>query len=474
MLQFIIGVIYGFLILTLIYPILRTLPRTIGLVIKGILRKTSLVHQVWSFVFALIVMGLGAIVLNLFTSAALFFTSWGFISGAVTGFVMAWMAPGGTFALQADYADFITRHLAEPSAIQQMGLATQREQSQEVERSEQDDLAEEYYDDEADIENSDEFDSDDLEAEIERKNIEIERLETELEIRRLKADCEGIVEEGGREWFDIIRRNDTEDREILSEIVPPISPFKAGSVNWLFHKANLDLLNGDVESAVQQFSKMIELEPTKHLHFYLRSRANLSIGNIYEFFDDYESAIHLANGEELPFLDVYELLKKMPDAMIDRISEKLRKIPLQAISIKEPNAETRAERLRELKEELNKNPQLAITADRFLQETEFSEYSDQWYVQKALKHWREGERETALEFYNSALKINPDDELTLLNRGNLLFELGYFDEAFKDLEKAVELNPEVPADLLMFKQINPNARESIRQNMTKKNRSSDS
>lgn len=480
-LQVIVGFVYGFLIRTMIYPVLRTFPLTIGLVLKGVLRKTAIIHQAWSFVFALLILGIGAFALSFFTSAAEFLSSWGSIVGAVVGFVLAWMAPGGSAALRADYADFMAKHLAEPSANQRIFASGSADGSAREVWIKRDEFDDENYDEESESEDLFDSEDEDLEAEIERKNLEIERLETELEIRRLKAESsrieaerDRILEESSEEWFEIIRGNDTEDREILSEIVSPSSPLKEGTLNWFFHRANIDLLNGDVESALVQYSKMIELEPRKHVNYYLRSRANLSIGNIYEFFDDYENAVQLANGEELPFLDVYELLNKMPDAMIDRISEKLRKVPLQAISIKKQSRETRVESLRVLKEQLNSNPQAGVNASQQLQKIEFSENTEEWYVQKALAHWQNGEREIALEYYDSALEMNPLDELTLLNRGNLLFELGYFDEAFEDLQKAVDLNPEVPAGLLMFKKLSPEIRETIRQNMMKENRSAES
>ena len=49
--------------------------------------------------------------------------------------------------------------------------------------------------------------------------------------------------------------------------------------------------------------------------------------------------------------------------------------------------------------------------------------------------------ELALIRYNNALALNPDDMSALCNRGEILLNLGKFQEAAMDLRRAIELDP---------------------------------
>lgn len=48
----------------------------------------------------------------------------------------------------------------------------------------------------------------------------------------------------------------------------------------------------------------------------------------------------------------------------------------------------------------------------------------------------------ALECYNKALELDPDNAKVLNNKGVLLRKMGETQEALKDIEKDLELNPD--------------------------------
>lgn len=53
-----------------------------------------------------------------------------------------------------------------------------------------------------------------------------------------------------------------------------------------------------------------------------------------------------------------------------------------------------------------------------------------------------GKYDEAIEFYNKALSLNPDDSWNdYVNRGNAWSEKGYFEKAFKDYDKALVVKP---------------------------------
>jgi len=91
------------------------------------------------------------------------------------------------------------------------------------------------------------------------------------------------------------------------------------------------------------------------------------------------------------------------------------------------------------------------------------------YVRDALITWRQGDRERALYYFTKAVEIDPDDGATLVNRGNLQLEMGYFDDGIRDLERAREINPELPwQNALLFQMLSPDQRERTRQSMVNK------
>lgn len=124
----------------------------------------------------------------------------------------------------------------------------------------------------------------------------------------------------------------------------------------------------------------------------------------------------------------------------------------------------------ELYKMMQENPALKEIVFELLEDQEIEEGTYDKFVRDALIEWRKGNRETALALYNKTLEINPNDALDLLNRGNLLIEMGRFDEGITDLEKARSINPELPTQLIeMLKIMSPEVRENFRQNMLKKN-----
>lgn len=93
-------------------------------------------------------------------------------------------------------------------------------------------------------------------------------------------------------------------------------------------------------------------------------------------------------------------------------------------------------------------------------------YSASQYAESALIAWERGERSEALRFYDQALDLEPNNAVALLNRGNLQIELGHFDEAISDLDRAKALDPTLPtfnADL--FRGMDSEMRETVRQRL---------
>ena len=91
--------------------------------------------------------------------------------------------------------------------------------------------------------------------------------------------------------------------------------------------------------------------------------------------------------------------------------------------------------------------QRAEIIDAYTKEDVSAVLPDEHISQTALRLWRAGQRQAALEFYNQAIAIAPDDAVLPLNRGNLQFELGNINEALADFERAKNGQPRLPEHL---------------------------
>jgi len=118
---------------------------------------------------------------------------------------------------------------------------------------------------------------------------------------------------------------------------------------------------------------------------------------------------------------------------------------------------------------MHENPAFAEAVLEDYEEKPLEEGTTDRYERDALMAWKKGDRETALHLYNEAIDLDPDNAVALLNRGNLQIELGNFDEGIDDLERASELDPELPThNATLFKDMPPEMRESVRQRMLEK------
>ena len=90
------------------------------------------------------------------------------------------------------------------------------------------------------------------------------------------------------------------------------------------------------------------------------------------------------------------------------------------------------------------------------------------YVRDAFLAWRRRDHETALDLLTKCIELDPNDGVAFLNRGNLQLEMGYFEDGIADLERARDIDPELPwQNALVFKMLKPEARERARQAMLK-------
>lgn len=85
-------------------------------------------------------------------------------------------------------------------------------------------------------------------------------------------------------------------------------------------------------------------------------------------------------------------------------------------------------------------------------------------AQVGLRLWRSGQREQALNCYDQAVILAPEDSVILLNRACLRLELGRLEDAMQDFERAQRGHPKLPdylfAGLDLWRAMPPEARQA--------------
>lgn len=84
---------------------------------------------------------------------------------------------------------------------------------------------------------------------------------------------------------------------------------------------------------------------------------------------------------------------------------------------------------------------------------DFSNLPVEQIAQEALRLWRAGQRQQALEVYDRAITLSSENATLLLNRGNLQFELGNVPAAMSDYERAREGRPPLPEHIFTIQQM---------------------
>ena len=77
-------------------------------------------------------------------------------------------------------------------------------------------------------------------------------------------------------------------------------------------------------------------------------------------------------------------------------------------------------------------------------------------LRRGLTYAEKGDYDRAIEDYNEAIRIDPEDPLAYDNRGNAYAGTGDHDRAIEDYEKAISVTEESQRKHLLFADFNPN------------------
>jgi len=113
------------------------------------------------------------------------------------------------------------------------------------------------------------------------------------------------------------------------------------------------------------------------------------------------------------------------------------------------------------------DPEFEETIFDELAEFDIKEDTSEKFERDALVSWRKGDHKKALALYSEAISLNPLSGVAFLNRGNLQVEIGQFEAGINDLERAHEIDPDLPwQNAILLKALSDEAREELRRRRT--------
>lgn len=229
-----------------------------------------------------------------------------------------------------------------------------------------------------------------------------------------------------------------------------------------FSKALMEITPQQIEQKVKDFEETQELELKK-------IDEKIQVLEIEQ--NEKREQIALLD-EELNEFDNYDDYfedDEYDDLSEDEIKLKIKESELEIEQLEKEIEQKQKDAQGELIKMMYESPAVEEFVYGLAEERELEEGTAERYSRDALLTWKKGNGENALLLYNKALKINPDSAVDLINRGNLLIELGKFDEGIADLEKASKIDSTLPTHLAtMLKIMSPEVREGFRQRMLEK------
>lgn len=277
----------------------------------------------------------------------------------------------------------------------------------------------------------------------------------------------------------------------FSKFLMEITPAQVGQKIKLFEKkqeSEIQAMDEKIENfrikKVKKQSQVAlseeELEEPEDYNDYLEGDFEDELDEDYENLDEEELLLEIERLEKELAENEAKLKEEAEteatlEAKLRRKKEEIRQANQEVLDARKKLTEIQnneAEIQDEIAKMMRENPAMAEIIYESLEELDLESGTSEKYSRDALIAQRKGDRIKAVALYTKALEIDSDDAINLLNRGNLLIELGRFDEGIADLEVASKINPTLPThNAILFKNMPAEMREALRQRMIEKDNS---
>jgi tetratricopeptide (TPR) repeat protein len=252
-----------------------------------------------------------------------------------------------------------------------------------------------------------------------------------LVIELLSAASHPIFAQTAEEWFDKGRSTNDFNLQIeyyTQAIEHGYSPLAHAYSNRGVAKRKL----GQYQSAILDFDKAIQLDPSAALAYNSRGNAKMDLGQYQSAILDFDKAIQL----KPDYLNAYDMrgyakfnLKQYQAAILDYD---------KVIQLKPDYADAYYNR-GYTKGFLQQYQSAILDFDKTLElDPDFANA----YYYRGLAKSKLKQEELAILDYDKAIKLKPNDAESYNNRGWTKYSLGQYQSAILDFDKAIQLNPE--------------------------------
>ena len=215
---------------------------------------------------------------------------------------------------------------------------------------------------------------------------------------------------------------------------PNVTPEEIETLAFLaFHRGNFMMILGQIDEALKDYLRAIELSPKNPAAYSNRGAAYISLDKFDKAIVDFSKAIQLNPNNATAYSNrgVAYLQKGDTDLAITDLSE--------AICLKPDNVTAYSNRgmahsikgdfdsaLRDLHKSVKLDPCDAAA-----------------YNNRGNTYKENGDVELAIRDYNTAIKLKSNDAMVYYNRGTAYYGKGEFDNAIRDYNTAIKLKPDL-------------------------------
>jgi tetratricopeptide (TPR) repeat protein len=248
------------------------------------------------------------------------------------------------------------------------------------------------------------------------------------ELEDIKKRADAILEQNKQLRKELALAKGNAKQEVQQRYDNSIK--ELSSIEWR-ESGNRNYYKTDYETAINDFSRAIEINPNYDLAYNDRGATYNKLGKYNEAIVDFNKAIEINPNLDLAYGNrgtTYYILGKYNEAIVD-LNKEIELNPKDAIVYNNRGAAYSF---------LGKYNEAIVDFNKAI---ELNPNLDLAYSTRGAAYYALGKYNEAIVDLNKAIELNTKDAADYNNRGAVYYALGKYNEAIVDLNKVIELNP---------------------------------
>ena len=196
----------------------------------------------------------------------------------------------------------------------------------------------------------------------------------------------------------------------------------------------------NVEQAIENFNKAIELTPDELKIYKIRGDAKSELGNYKEAIDDYNHVLKL-NPDDLELRKKIDEVKSLIDIQSREDGTEVRRTITRTVVVQEPSSGD-AINYKQRGYEKSAKGDYAGAIEDFTEAIKLKPDDVDAYDGRGWAKTQSGDYTGAIEDFTQAIKHNPQDVTVYIQRAQVRLKLKDFTRAIEDYNQALKLNPD--------------------------------